>query len=155
MGQKAEGKPTTTLRGKPVLTKYFQRQSSMATREVYLVKASHFFLLQFSSDTPQLPQWKRNKSLVGGFYWVIPSSGVWELQVQLVPILPTPLYCQQIFPTRLDTDTTHSMVVHLKNFTPDLHDSILLFLCTRLVLQSYTLMPCVWQSDSIWTVSKT
>ena len=120
MGQKAEGKPTTTLRGKPVLTKYFQHQSSMATREVYLAKASHFFLPQFSSDTPQ---WKRNKSLVGGFYRVIPSSGVWELEVQLVPILPAPLYCQQIFPTRLDTDTTHSMLVHLKKFTPGLHNS--------------------------------
>ena len=94
-------KPTRALRGKPVLPKYFRKAILNGFQKC---NVSLSVLLDSHLNN------RRKKSLVGGFiYWVIPSprgGGFilgWEQQSRsnLFPYFP-PLYCQQIFPTRLD-----------------------------------------------------
>ena len=123
----------------------FGRQSSMAFRNVMFVKS---LLLDSHLNN------RRKKSLVGVFiYWAIPSprgGGFilgWEQQSRsnLFPYFP-PLYCQQIFPTRLDATPL------IEEFGFKKQRSFRLNFGS---FATFTWMLKVWQSDSIWTPSKT
>ena len=145
-GTESTRKPTTTLGGKPVLTKYFQHQSSMATREVYLVKASHFpsYSIQFRYSSMEKEQVTCWWFLLGdSLIWGLGARGPTCSHTSRSSLLPTNISHQ----TRQNTQHFGSP----KHFTTDLHKSMMQL---RLFTKLYS-MPGVWQSDSIWTVSKT
>ena len=150
MGQKAEGKPTTTLWGKPVLTKYFQHQSSMDTREVYLIKASHF------SSSCQFRYSSMEKEQVTCWQFLLGDFLIWGFGSSWSNLLSHTSH-SSLLPTNISHQTRHN-TQHFgspTHFTHDLHESMVqLFLSAKLFIKLYS-DAGVWQSDSIWTVSKT